>query len=143
MTVYVLQCEIEDEDDDSTVQTWGVFASLQFAKLRAAQIDGVAEPYRWRQIADTLWDNYGQWSIEAFEVEGETATSRQTFDELDVVQIAADIPALGLSAGTRGTVVMVYGGHEAYEVEFVGQDGDTIALEQFTPDQLLPVTGES
>ena len=45
-------------------------------------------------------------------------------DELDVVALLIDRPDLGLSKGQTGTIVCVYGKHEAFEVEFVDDDGD-------------------
>jgi len=58
-------------------------------------------------------------------------------DELDVVALLVDRPDLGLGKGQTGTVVCVYGEHEAFEVEFVDNDGLTYGLETFRPDELL------
>jgi hypothetical protein len=67
-------------------------------------------------------------------------------DELDVVALVHPLTApkadgdgsVCLEAGERGTVVMVYGNREAYEVEFL--DGDdspyTKALITLMPDQV-------
>jgi hypothetical protein len=49
-------------------------------------------------------------------------------NELDVVALTTDVPADGLNRGDIGTVVHVHGKGEAFEVEFVALDGETIAL---------------
>jgi hypothetical protein len=57
--------------------------------------------------------------------------------DLDVVTLVTDLPQEGLRAGAVGTVVHVF--HQpntAYEVEFVGDDGTTIALATLSPDQI-------
>ena len=59
-----------------------------------------------------------------------------TTKELDAVALTQDIPAEGLESGDIGTVVMVYGQNEGYEVEFVGYDGHTIALLTLKPGQI-------
>ena len=59
-----------------------------------------------------------------------------TIKELDAVALTGDLPAEGLEAGDIGTVVMIYGLNEAFEVEFVGYDGHTIALLTLKPDQV-------
>jgi hypothetical protein len=60
-------------------------------------------------------------------------------EELDVVALTSDLPQEGLGAGAIGTVVHVF--HQpntAYEVEFVDDDGKTIAMATLTPDQIRP-----
>jgi hypothetical protein len=52
----------------------------------------------------------------------------RTIQELDPVALVSDLPAHGLLAGDVGTAVLVHGAGEAYEVEFVGYDGHTVAL---------------
>lgn len=59
------------------------------------------------------------------------------FDELDVVALLIDRPDLGLSKGQTGTIVSVYGEHEAFEVEFVDDGGVTYGLATFSPEELL------
>ena len=59
-----------------------------------------------------------------------------TIKELDAVALTTDLPAEGLEAGDIGTVVMIYGQGESYEVEFVGYDGHTIALLTLKPEQI-------
>jgi hypothetical protein len=59
------------------------------------------------------------------------------FEEYDVVRLVRPLPKHGLSDGAMGTVVYVYGDPaEAYEVEFVAPDGNTIALVTLVSDQL-------
>lgn len=48
--------------------------------------------------------------------------------ELDAVALTCDLPEHGLMRGDAGTVVLVHGNGEAFEVEFVGYDGHTVAL---------------
>jgi len=59
-----------------------------------------------------------------------------TIKELDAIALTTDLPAEGLEAGDIGTVVMIYGQGESYEVEFVGYDGHTIALLTLKPEQI-------
>jgi len=47
--------------------------------------------------------------------------------ELDPVALTGDLPAHGLKRGDVGTAVLVHGSGEAFEVEFVGYDGHTVA----------------
>ena len=54
---------------------------------------------------------------------------------LDVVELLVNLPDEGLQVGAQGTIVECYG-EDAYEVEFVNEMGETIAmvvlnLEQF------------
>lgn len=53
-------------------------------------------------------------------------------EELDTVELIAPLPEANLKAGRRGAVVMVYGDHEAYEVEFYNAD------REWTPDMDVP-----
>ena len=55
----------------------------------------------------------------------------------DIVALLRDRKELGLAAGEIGTVVEVYGGGEAYEIEFVDDRGQTYALETFRADEIL------
>ncbi len=58
------------------------------------------------------------------------------FDELDPVALTVDLPAQGLARGSVGTVVQVYT-PDAFEVEFVDNDGRTYGLATLSTDQLL------
>ena len=61
----------------------------------------------------------------------------------DTVALLDAHPDLGLVRGQVGAVVDVYGGGEAYEVEFCGDQGETFALASFKPWDLLPLVHES
>jgi hypothetical protein len=57
---------------------------------------------------------------------------------LDVVALTEDIPEYKLWRGEIGAVVECYPG-DAYEVEFVAQDGFTYALVTLRADQIVPL----
>jgi hypothetical protein len=60
--------------------------------------------------------------------------------ELDVVALTDSLPDQGLDAGAVGTIVHIF--HKpniAYEVEFIDDDGATIAMATLTPDQFRMV----
>ena len=58
-------------------------------------------------------------------------------EELDVVALTESLPEHNLAGGDEGTVVLVYGDHEAYEVEFMeGDTWHTKALVTLTPDKV-------
>ena len=50
------------------------------------------------------------------------------FSELDIVVLKQDFDKFNLKKGDTGTIVQVYKKGEAYEVEFVAADGNTVAL---------------
>ncbi len=50
-------------------------------------------------------------------------------NELDSIVLTKDLPNLNLTKGDVGVVVMVYNNGEAYEIEFVTLNGETIAVE--------------
>jgi hypothetical protein len=58
--------------------------------------------------------------------------------ELDRVVLAEDLPEYRLVAGDIGTIVMVYGDGEAFEVEFITLAGDTIAVVTLPPEAVRP-----
>jgi Domain of unknown function (DUF4926) len=58
-------------------------------------------------------------------------------EELDTVALLIDRPEAGLEKGLIGAVVAVLGQHEAYQVEFVDDEGYTFGLETFAPHELL------
>ena len=60
-------------------------------------------------------------------------------DELDLVALLTDRPALNLRRGDVGTVVHIYGSGTRYEVEFINAKGDTIGVETLTADEVRPV----
>ena len=51
-----------------------------------------------------------------------------SIQELDAIALTCDLPAHGLKRGDVGTAVLVHGDGRAFEVEFVGYDGHTVAL---------------
>lgn len=63
-----------------------------------------------------------------------------TIKELDQIVLTTDIPAHGLKAGDIGAVVLVHGGGEGYEVEFVALDGETIAVVSVFANQVRPTS---
>lgn len=63
-------------------------------------------------------------------------------EELECVVLTRDLPSSGLKAGDVGTVVMVFNGGEAYEVEFLTLDGYTFALETLRADEVRPARGQ-
>lgn len=48
--------------------------------------------------------------------------------ELDVVTLTRNIPEYGLSKGSHGAVVYCYNDEQAFEVEFVSESGENLAL---------------
>jgi len=59
--------------------------------------------------------------------------------ELDSVVLTTDLPEPGLQAGDIGTVVLVHGEGEGYEVEFVTLDGETVAVVSLYAAQLRAI----
>jgi hypothetical protein len=59
--------------------------------------------------------------------------------ELDVVALTRDLPKHGLKRGNVGTAVLVHGCGEAFEVEFVGYDGHTVALLTLEQSHVRPL----
>jgi Domain of unknown function (DUF4926) len=59
--------------------------------------------------------------------------------ELDVVALTCDLPEHRLARGDVGTAVLVHGKGAAFEVEFVGYDGHTIALLTLERNQVRPL----
>lgn len=62
--------------------------------------------------------------------------------ELDRAALRQDLPDHGLLAGDVGAVVFVHGDAEAYEVEFMTVDGQTIAVKTLYANEIEPVTGQ-
>lgn len=63
----------------------------------------------------------------------------KTINELDVVALTRDLPEHGLVRGDVGTAVLVHGGGVAFEVEFAGYDGHTVALLTLERKQVRPL----
>jgi len=59
--------------------------------------------------------------------------------EHDRVVLRKEIPEQGLKAGDVGTVIHVYKKGEAFEVEFVTLDGETVAIATLVASQIRPV----
>ena len=62
------------------------------------------------------------------------------FKELDGIVLTTDIAEEGLKAGDAGTIVHMYPGGDAFIVEFLTLDGNTVALVDVLPSQARPVT---
>jgi len=62
-----------------------------------------------------------------------------TIKELDAVTLTCDLPKHGLVPGDVGTAVLVHGDGTAFEVEFVGYDGHTVALLTLERAQVRPL----
>lgn len=62
-----------------------------------------------------------------------------TIKELDAVALTCNLPEHGLVQGDVGTAVLVHANGEAFEVEFVGYDGHTVALLTLERNQVRPL----
>jgi len=60
-------------------------------------------------------------------------------NEHDRVVLTQDISGNGLCAGDVGTVVHIYKQGEAYEVEFLALDGETMLVATLSAAQVRPV----
>ena len=67
------------------------------------------------------------------------AKTMSTIKELDAVALTCDLPEHRLARGDVGTAVLVHGNGVAFEVEFVGYDGHTVALLTLERDQVRPL----
>ena len=64
-------------------------------------------------------------------------------DEHDLVVLTADLPGEDdLKAGDVGTIVHIHADREAFAVEFMAFDGNTVAVVTVPASQVRPVTGE-
>src|SRR2546421_8322690 len=59
---------------------------------------------------------------------------------LGLATLTRDLPEFRLRAGHVGTVVEVYAGGKAYEVEFMDEEGDTVALLTISAQDLRSAT---
>lgn len=59
--------------------------------------------------------------------------------ELDIVVLAKDLKEYQLERGDVGSVVHVYDGGKAYEVEFVTGEGKTIAVTTLPKSDIRPM----
>ena len=62
-------------------------------------------------------------------------------EEHDRVVLTDDVADPALKAGDVGAIVHVHRDGEAFEVEFLTLDGDTVALATVSSSQVRPVTG--
>jgi hypothetical protein len=63
------------------------------------------------------------------------------FQELDVVALTHNIEEYGLKKDDVGTIVHCYSDGQAFEVEFVTSEGETIALLTLKPADIRPLRG--
>lgn len=63
-------------------------------------------------------------------------------NELDQVILNSDFPQYGLERGDPGTIVLVHGQGDGYEVEFVRLGGDTVAVTSLTASQVRSVAAQ-
>ncbi len=59
--------------------------------------------------------------------------------EHDRVVLKKSVPEQGLKAGDVGTVVHVYRNGEAFEVEFLTLNGETVGVATLTATQVRPI----
>ena len=59
--------------------------------------------------------------------------------EHDRVVLVSDVPSEKLATGDVGTIVHVHDAGQAYEVEFVALDGETVAVVTLDRDQVRAV----
>ncbi len=60
-------------------------------------------------------------------------------DETDLVALLIDLPGANLVRGDVGTIAMVHGDQQAFEVEFVNAGGQTIAVETLERNQISKI----
>ena len=60
-------------------------------------------------------------------------------EELKLVSLLEDLPKHGLQKGDLGTVVFIHKQGEAYEVEFMTLEGETISVITVLPHQVRQV----
>jgi hypothetical protein len=58
--------------------------------------------------------------------------------ELDLVVLRNSIPEQNLKAGDVGTVVLVHKEGQAFEVEFLAMNGETVAIATVNSSQVRP-----
>src|SRR5262245_31738515 len=65
-----------------------------------------------------------------------TVRKMQEIQQYDFVRLTRDLPEVGLTEGTQGTVVEVNGDGEAFEVEVYDETGYTLFLGTLSPDDI-------
>ena len=59
--------------------------------------------------------------------------------EHDLIVLTADLPAEKLCAGDVGTIVHIHKLGEAYEVEFMALDGETVTVTTLPASKVRPI----
>lgn len=62
--------------------------------------------------------------------------------EYERVILTKDIPKADLKAGDVGVVVEIYNDGEGYEVEFFASNGDTVAVETLSANEVRPASSK-
>ena len=62
--------------------------------------------------------------------------------ELDTVVLSRDLPERGLKRGDIGAVVHCYKSGQAFEVEFITGQGETVAVVTLNSEDVRPMQGE-
>ncbi len=65
--------------------------------------------------------------------------AQSTIDQLDTVVLLHDVEDHGLERGDVGAVVHRYSSGDAYEVEFITGDGETVAVLTLSDDEIRPM----
>jgi len=60
-------------------------------------------------------------------------------NESDLVALLIDLPETDLTRGDVGTVAMIHGNQEGFEIEFVNAGGKTIAVETLHQSQIKKI----
>jgi Domain of unknown function (DUF4926) len=60
-------------------------------------------------------------------------------NESDLVALLIDLPDADLIRGDVGTVAMIHGAQQGFEVEFVNASGKTIAVETLRQNQIKKI----
>lgn len=71
-----------------------------------------------------------------------TPSGGSELSEHDVVTLTVDVPEEGVKSGDMGTIVSVYADGEAFAVEFIALDGETVAIADVQADQVRPASAE-
>ena len=67
----------------------------------------------------------------------------RTPKQYETVALLEDIPEKNLWRGQVGVIVEIYGDAEAFELEFIDDNGHTYALETIYADKLIPLSHKS
>ncbi len=82
------------------------------------------------------------WRCAAIRERAPVAKIMKLIDELDAVALTCDLPKHGLVRRDVGTAVLAHGNGAAFEVEFVGYDGHTVALLTLERRQVRPLAAQ-